>query len=142
MKPLLTLALLIALLLPTGLGARDAETEIKAVLNTQIEAWNRGDIPTFVTTYEEDCIFVGKQITHGKAQLLARYQKTYPTPAAMGHLTFNGIAVHRIDREVAIVTADWRLDRSSEGGGPIGGVFSLVFHRRNGLWKIALDHTT
>jgi uncharacterized protein (TIGR02246 family) len=136
------LLLAIALLLPAALPAQDTESQIKAVLNTQVESWNKGDIPTFVTTYADDCIFVGKKLAQGRAQLLDRYQKTYPTRAAMGHLTFSSLAVHLLDQNVAIVTAEWQLERSTEGGGKVGGLFSLVFHKQNGQWKIALDHTS
>ena len=142
MKPLITLISLLALLLfPTDSRALDAQSQIKAVLDTQVEAWNRGDLSTFVTTYADDCIFVGKQVTEGNAQLLDRYKKTYPTPAAMGHLTFSDLAIHLLGKDVAFVTSKWHLDRSVDAGGPTGGVFSLVLHRKNGLWKIALDHT-
>jgi len=134
--------LLLTLLLTLPVQAFDAESDIKAVLTTQVHAWNKGDIPTFVTTYTEDCIFVGKPILQGRAQLLARYQKRYPTPDAMGHLTFSNLAVHILDKDVAMVTADWHLDRNTAGGGPIGGYFSLVLHRQKVQWKIALDHTS
>jgi uncharacterized protein (TIGR02246 family) len=143
MKTSLILAVLSAFLLPVyGSSNSDAESRIKATLNAQVEAWNRGDIPTFVTTYTDDCIFVGKPVLQGRAQLLARYQERYPTPAAMGHLTFSEMAIHLLDKEVAIVTADWHLDRDAAGGGPVGGYFSLVLHRQSGAWKVALDHTS
>ena len=135
-------ALVFALAIPSTLCAFDSESDIKAVLNTQVESWNKGDIPTFVTTYADDCIFVGKTVTHGRAQLLDRYQKTYSSRAAMGHLTFSSLAVQLLDPDVAVVTAVWHLDRTTEGGGPVGGLFSLVFHRQDGAWKIALDHTS
>ena len=135
-------AFLFAFILTASQPAFDSESQIKGVLNTQIEAWNRGDIPTFVTTYADDCIFIGKKMTQGRAQLLDRYRKTYPTAAAMGHLTFNSLAVHMLDGNVALVTAEWHLERSPEGGGAVGGLFSLVFRRQNGLWKIVLDHTS
>jgi uncharacterized protein (TIGR02246 family) len=133
---------IVSLFLALPLHALDAKSEIEAVLTTQADAWNRGDIPTFVTTYTEDCIFVGKPILQGRAQLLARYQKKYPTPDAMGKLKFSNLVVHILDKEVAMVTADWHLDRNAEGGGPVGGYFSLVLRRQNGQWKIALDHTS
>lgn len=134
-------ALLLALLLPLQLLALNSESQIKAVLDTQVEAWNRGDLPTFVTTYADDCTFVGKKVTEGSAQLLLHYQKAYPTRAAMGHLTFSEMAIHVLNKDVATVTATWHLDRSEAAGGPTGGIFSLVLQRKKGLWKIALDHT-
>jgi uncharacterized protein (TIGR02246 family) len=115
---------------------------IQAALRTQVEAWNRGDIPAFVATYAEDCTFVGKQILHGRPALLARYQKTYPSADAMGRLAFSDLEVRLLDKQVAVVTGKWHLERAPTGGGPVGGVFSLVFALRNGRWLIVLDHTT
>ncbi len=61
--PLLALlALLIAFVTTAPLQASNTESEIQTVLNTQLEAWNRGDIPAMVNTYAPDCIFVGKQV--------------------------------------------------------------------------------
>ena len=142
MRLLALTALLLSLLTTAPLKASDAESEIQTVLNIQLEAWNRGDIPALVNTYAPDCIFVGKQVAKGRAQLLARYQKTYPTRAAMGHLTFSTVEVHLLDKDVAIVTGAWRLERSGRGGQSIGGLFSLVFQHRAKQWKIALDHSS
>ena len=134
--------LLLALCTRLAFPAADAESQIKAVLETQVAAWNRGDIPTFVETYASDCIFVGKQVAHGRAQLLDRYRKTYPTRAAMGQLSFSTLEVHLLTPDVALVTAQWHLTRTAAGGDPTGGVFSLVFHREAEGWLIALDHTS
>ncbi len=142
MKPLRVCAVLLPLLLPILLNAADAETGIKAALNTQVEAWNRGDIPTFVDTYAEDCTFVSKHVLEGRAQLLARYKTQYPTPDAMGKLTFGNLHVKLLDKRIAIATGEWHLDRPKEGGGPVGGIFSLVFRFEHGAWRIVLDHTT
>jgi uncharacterized protein (TIGR02246 family) len=119
----------------------NAPADIKAVLTTQVQAWNHGDIPTFVNTYANDCIFVGKDTAHGKTQLLARYKKAYPTPEKMGHLTFTNLDIHLLDENVAVVIANWRLDRTAAAGGSKGGLFSLVLHHEPTGWKIALDHT-
>ena len=124
-----------------ALSAADTESQITAVLNVQVDAWNRGDIPAFVTTYADDCVFVGKQVVHGRDQVLARYQKTYPTRQAMGHLTFSALEVHPLSGDIAVVTGEWHLDRSG-GAGNVGGLFSLVLQRRADGWKIALDHTS
>lgn len=125
-----------------ALAARDGGSDIERVLNAQVDAWNRGDIPTFVDSYAPDCVFVGKQIAQGREQLLARYRNTYPTREAMGHLTFSRLNVHLLTADVAIVTGEWHLERSSAGGNSTGGLFSLVFQRKSNQWKIALDHTS
>lgn len=139
---LLRLLVLLSLLIPAlAFGAASAEAQIKGVLDIQVAAWNRGDLSTFVTTYAQDCTFVGKEITQGRGNLLQRYRDRYPSKAAMGRLTFTGMQVRLLDADNAVVTAHWHLDRTHSGGGPVGGVFSLVLQRTGGAWKIVLDHT-
>ncbi len=118
-----------------------AQASIERVLNAQVEAWNRGDIPTFVSGYAENCIFVGKQMLQGRSKLLARYQKTYPSPESMGRLTFQNLAVHQLDEQIAIAIGEWHINRSSAAGGAVDGIFSLVLQNRGGTWQIVLDHT-
>ena len=142
MKLLAFLALLAGLTAPLPLKASDPESQIKAVLNTQLTAWNRGDVPAFVSAYAPDCIFVGKNVARGRAQLLARYQKSYPTREAMGHLSFGALEVCQLTPDVAVVTGEWHIERSGAAGDGIGGLFSLVFQRQGETWQIALDHTS
>lgn len=124
-----------------ALCASKVESEIKTALNIQVEAWNNGDLSTFVSTYASDCTFVGKEISHGRDGLLAHYKKSYPTREAMGHLTFNSLQVNVLDSDVATVIGEWRVDREAQGSS-IAGFFSLVFRRQSGEWKIILDHTS
>jgi uncharacterized protein (TIGR02246 family) len=140
---LLRLLVVLWLLVPIAtLQAASPETAIKALLDTQVASWNRGDIATFVTTYAQDCIFVGKKgITQGRANLVQRYKQSYPSRSAMGQLTFKDLQIRLLDADNAVVTAHWHLDRDQSGGGPVGGVFSLVLHRSQDGWKIVLDHT-
>ena len=142
MKVLVSIAVLLACTVSIVCGADSAESQIKAVLNTQVDAWNRGDIPTFVATYAPDCIFVGKQIIHGRDQVLARYMKSYPTREAVGHLSFSALEVHLLTPDVAMVTGEWHLARPVSAGSDAGGLFSLVFHYQANKWAITLDHTS
>ena len=139
------ITVLVGVCLFGGLALRasdGAETQIPHELSTQEAAWNRGDLEAFVETYADDCTFVGKRVLHGKGQLLARYRARYATGAAMGHLSFGDLEVKRVDDRVAIVTGTWHLERSAKAGGPVGGIFSLVWQRQSGRWRIILDHTT
>jgi uncharacterized protein (TIGR02246 family) len=140
----MTARLAIILVAAASLAAQTstAQADIENVLTAQVQAWNRGDIPKFVSTYAEDCIFVGKQMLQGRSKLLARYQKTYPSPESMGRLTFQNLAVRPLDSQIATAVGEWHIDRSSASGGPVGGVFSLVLQLRNGTWEIVLDHTS
>jgi ketosteroid isomerase-like protein len=142
MRVLLTIAFALALVLPARSNAAGAETTIKSILTRQAEDWNRGDVLSFVGVYSEDCTFVGKTILTGRAALLARYRQTYPSKDAMGKLTFGNLVIHQLDSNVAVVTGEWHIDRTSSAGSAIGGIFSLVWQLQNGTWQIVLDHTT
>jgi uncharacterized protein (TIGR02246 family) len=140
-----TLRLLLVFVLfccPALLPAADADSAIREALQAQVAAWNRGDIPAFVSTYAADCTFVGKQILQGREQLLARYKRVYPTSDAMGKLTFNSLNVRLLGKQTAVATGEWHLERNWAGGGPVGGVFSLVWRLESGHWLIILDHTS
>ena len=136
----------ICLLLLSGPSVSTAATPeevIQDVLWQQVEAWNRGDLRQFVSSYADHCTLVGSMISETtREQVLAHYQGKYPSPGARGKLAISGLAVHRLDGRVATVTGHWHLDREPAFGGAVGGVFSLVFELIDGSWRIALDHTS
>jgi len=129
-------------LLVAGAGqAATAEQEIRGVLERQAADWNRGSTDAFLEGYATDTTFVGDTVSHGLEEVRERYRRRYPTPAAMGHLTFSEVEVHMLGGEHAFVTGRWKLERSKEAGGDVGGLYSLVFAKSAKGWKIVLDHT-
>jgi ketosteroid isomerase-like protein len=118
------------------------DDEIRRVLSLQTEAWNRGDIPAFMEYYAPDTLFVGREkVTRGSAALKARYLRDYPTRGHMGVLAFSDLDIHPLGPKSAYAVGRWHLDRGAEGGGAVGGLFSLVFEKRQDRWLIVLDHT-
>src|SRR5258708_3139923 len=115
-------------LLVAGAGrAAAAEQEIRAVLDRQAAGWNRGSTDAFFEGVAPDTTFVGDTGSHGLKEVRERYQRRYPTPAAMGRLTFSEVEVHMLGSEHAFVTGRWKLERSKDAGGDVGGLYSLVF---------------
>ena len=132
-------------LLWAGLLAASPDAEIRAVLDAQVSAWNRGDIATFMQGYDksDETIFIGKDIARGWQGVLERYQKSYPTSERMGRLAFRDIEVHPLGPDHALVIGRFHLTRSAAAGGDASGVFSLTFRRgRTGAWTIIADHTS
>jgi uncharacterized protein (TIGR02246 family) len=128
-------------LLVTIVGrAATVEEQVRAVLDKQVAAWNRGDTDAFLEGYASDTIFVGEKMTRGVEDLKRRYQEHYPTRASMGKLSFYDLEIHTIDKDGAYVIGRWQLERDKEGGGNVSGVYSLVFRRTAIGWKIVLDH--
>jgi uncharacterized protein (TIGR02246 family) len=115
---------------------------IEAVLKTQQDAWNRGNIPAFLEGYWDspELTFAGSDgIIRGYDGLLERYRAHYPDRQAMGELEFSGVEMRSLGPDSALVLGQWHLKRSI---GDAGGVFSLVFHRFPTGWRIIHDHTS
>lgn len=134
----------LATLLTFGAQPTPAEAGIRAVMETQQAAWNRGDVEGFMSGYNasDSTTFVGATITRGYSQVLENYHRRYPTKERMGQLTFSGIEVMPLGADYASVLGKWHLDRPSEAGGEAGGIFTLLFRKTPNGWKIILDHTS
>jgi hypothetical protein len=120
------------------------EQEIRGVLDAQVAAWNRGDIPGFMEGYDksESTTFVGTDITKGHAQVLARYLKKYPTREKMGTLRFSDIETRMLGTDYASVIGRFHLERAADAGGEASGIFTLLFHKTGQGWTVILDHTS
>jgi ketosteroid isomerase-like protein len=119
-----------------------AESAIRAVLDAQAAAWNRGDLPGFMDGYwhsPELTFYSGSGVTSGWDATLARYQKRYQSGGnEMGKLDFSQLEIHPAG-EMAWVGGRWHLKMPD--GSDRGGVFTLVFRKLPEGWKIVHDHT-
>ncbi|HEX4876446.1 MAG TPA: DUF4440 domain-containing protein [Chitinophagaceae bacterium] len=118
------------------------EKKIRAILTEQTQAWNRGDIESFMKGYWENdsLMFIGKSgVTYGWKNTLSNYKKGYPDTAAMGKLTFTLIQVKKLSAKYYHVTGKWFLKRSI---GDVGGHYTLLFKKINGRWYIIADHSS
>lgn len=124
--------------------AANEETAIKKVLNDQVQAWNRGDIVEFVSSYDKSpsITFVGQTVSRGYDGVLARYRRNYPDKLHMGTLHFEEIEVRMLGKEYALVLGKFILERTPAGGGPASGRYSLVAQKSKEGWKIIHDHTS
>ena len=119
-----------------------AEGEIRAVLDEQVAAWNRGDIPGFMKGYwnSEKLTFSGANgVRRGWQSVKERYRQSYPDRAAMGKLTFSELEITPLGSDAALVLGRWQLERAADRP---GGVFTLVMRRFPAGWRIIHDHTS
>jgi ketosteroid isomerase-like protein len=159
MKPTLSLLALLLFAIATASPAQSAhdtpasaadETEIRAAIKTQADAWNRADIPTFMQTYEDspDTTFIGLTLRKGFQPIRERYMLNYTTPEQMGQLTFKDLDIRLLSSgcgksEIALVTGKFHLERTAKGEAKKDdGIFSLVWRKGPHGWKIILDHTS
>lgn len=118
------------------------EKEILSILDTQTQAWNRGDIESFMKGYWENdsLMFIGKSgVTYGYANTLNNYKRGYPDTTAMGKLSFNILHMKRLSCKYYHVTGRWHLKRTI---GDLSGHYTLVFRKINGKWMIVSDHSS
>ena len=136
--------LAVALLWIAPAFAQNSVEQIRKVLDDQVAAWNRGDIPAFMDGYEdsESTAFVSSSVIKGRAKVLARYRERYGSREKMGTLKFTDLEVRLLGRDHASAIGRFHLTRSAEGGGDASGLFTLLFRRTPEGWKIILDHTS
>lgn len=118
-------------------AAHRAEKAVLNLLDTQIAAWNRGDLPAFCSGYAEDALFISPTgLTRGRAAVLARYLKRYPDKAAMGELALETVET-RATGDAVSVAARWTLrypDKPAATGHTL-----IVFRRVNKAWRVVQD---
>lgn len=118
------------------------DAAIRQILQTQTEAWNRGDIEGFMQTYwkSDSLLFIGKNgVRHGWQETLNSYKRGYPDTMAMGKLSFDLIEVRQLSPEYYFVVGKWMLARMA---GNLSGHYDLLIRRIKGRWVIVSDHSS
>jgi ketosteroid isomerase-like protein len=116
---------------------------VRAVLDAQAAAWNRGDVEGYMEGYakEETTTFVsGDTITRGWQTVLERYKSRYDTREKMGTLSFTELELKPLSEFYFVATGRWQLTLS-DGSTPHGR-FTLILRRTNAGWRIVHDHTS
>ena len=116
--------------------------EIRAVIQAQQDAWNRGDIDGFMNGYARarSTIFVSEDtVTRGWQTVRNRYKKKYSDRAKMGRLSFSDLEITPLGNDAAVVLGRWKLERAKDRP---HGRFTLIFRRTNDGWRIVHDHTS
>jgi ketosteroid isomerase-like protein len=126
------------------MSARDAKTiaAVRAVLDAQVAAWNRGDIDAYMDGYarSDETLFIsGDSITRGWQTVLERYRKGYDTRAKMGRLAFSDLEIKLVSKDAAVAQGRWQLTREKDTP---HGRFTLIFRRTKDGWRIVHDHTS
>ena len=116
---------------------------VRSILETQVAAWNRGDIEGFMDGYarEETTTFVsGDKVTRGWQTVLERYKTSYDSREKMGTLLFEDLDIKPLSEFYAVATGRWQLTLAS--GETPHGRFTLIFRRTAAGWRIVHDHTS
>jgi beta-aspartyl-peptidase (threonine type) len=124
-------------------GEPSAAREIRAVLDRQVQAWNRRDLEGFMQGYwhSPDLTFYsGGTVVSGWESTLDRYRKRYQSEGnEMGKLDFSELRIELLGPSAAFVRGRFHLKMS---GSEPAGIFTLTFRKFAGGWKIIHDHTS
>jgi hypothetical protein len=118
------------------------ELIIRNMLDTQTQAWNRGDLEGFMKGYwqSDSLMFIGKSgVTNGWQKTLDNYKKGYPDTATMGKLSFEYVSIKRLSFQYFYVIGKWYLKRSI---GDVSGHYTLLIKKIKGQWVIIADHSS
>ena len=142
MKILIFLFLLTVFSITGSAQNSKIESDIRAVMNDQVAAWNRGDIDGFMLGYwnSPKLTFVsGANVTRGWQPTRDRYKKSYDSRAKMGTLAFSDLEITVLSKDAAVVLGSWSLAREKDNP---HGKFTLVFRKFKDGWRIVQDHTS
>jgi uncharacterized protein (TIGR02246 family) len=122
-----------------------AEADIRAVLNAQTEAWNKGNLEEFMKGYWRSpklTFYSAGNKRAGYDAVLERYRKTYQSEGKeMGQLGFSNVEVEMLGKKAALVRGRYELTLSD--GKKLGGIYTLVLRQfKKEGWKIIHDHTS
>jgi ketosteroid isomerase-like protein len=123
-------------------SAATAESEIRAVLDAQVRAWNAGDLRGFMEGYarsDRTRFQSGGDVSLGWQTVFDRYQKRYGDRASMGVLKFSEVEVSVLMPDTALAYGRWRLERAQDAP---SGLFTLLFRHAPAGWRIVHDHTS
>jgi beta-aspartyl-peptidase (threonine type) len=121
-----------------------AEAAVRAELDAQVVAWNRGDLKGYMEGYwhsQEVTFFYGSRESAGWEVAYQRYRAAYlGKNKEMGHLNFSNIRVEAFCPEAAFVRGYWQL--TMKDGSERTGVFTVVMKHFSEGWRIIHDHSS
>jgi ketosteroid isomerase-like protein len=120
----------------------NALAQIRSVLQTQQDAWNRGDIDGFMNGYARSAsaVFISEDtIRRGWQTVRDRYRNKYSSRAKMGRLMFSDLEIALLSSDSAVAYGRWKLKRANDQP---HGRFTLIFKRLPEGWRIVHDPTS
>jgi len=136
-------AIIVLLFIALGSLAKNKDEQaIAALLQAQVEQWNKGNIDGYMHGYWENdsLLFIGsKGPRYGYDVTLKRYKEAYPDTAHMGKLVSTVTRMQRLSHNYYFIVGKWELKRSV---GDLSGSYTLLFRKIKRRWVIVADHSS
>jgi ketosteroid isomerase-like protein len=138
------MAVVMGLMMGGAAAAPSAEeTAVTAALNASARAWSRGDLNEFMRSYEpgEATTYLGREgLVRGYGAIHDMYAARFRPGQSLGNLSLDMLDFRPLGPDYALATGRFHLTR--DGSPEATGLFTLVFHRAGGQWRIISDHTS
>jgi len=125
-------------------AAEPSPQEIRAELDAQVAAWNRGDLKAYMQGYwnsPELTFFAGDKESAGWEAAYQRYRAAYQGKGReMGKLNFSNVRIEMLNSDAAFVRGNWQL--TMKNGNHRSGLFTIVLRKFSEGWRIVHDHSS
>jgi beta-aspartyl-peptidase (threonine type) len=122
----------------------DSRAAIRAVLDNQVAAWNRGDLKGYMLGYwhsDELTFFGASDETKGWDGAFQRYSAAFlGKDKQMGELAFTDIQLETLGSQAAYARGGWQL--TLKDGTKRNGLFTLILKKLPEGWRIVHDHSS
>ncbi len=129
-----------ATVVPVPSVSADATT-LKALLDSTAQAWNRGDLPGYLSVYVDSAMEVlPSGLEHGRSAIETTMKTGYwKTGRPLQAVHYENVEVRPLGRRYALMTGRFVL---TGGGRPnTTGVFTTLWLRTEAGWKMFYDHS-
>lgn len=117
---------------------------IREKMQEQEDAWNEGDLEGFMKHYwkSDSLRFIGRSgLNKGWQTTLDNYKKSYKNKREMGTLKFANKSIDILGEGSIFVIGQWLLSRG-DSLEDLGGMYSLIWEKKEGKWVITTDHSS
>ncbi|MFL6336478.1 MAG: YybH family protein [Pyrinomonadaceae bacterium] len=118
-----------------------AEAQIRAVLDSTADGWNRGDLAKYLAAYTESATEMLSDGPRGGVEVIEQTMRNgfWKTGRPLQQLRYEHVAVRMLGKEHALVTGQYVL---TGGGRPDRtGWFTTVWSRTSQGWRMIHDHS-
>ena len=136
-------ALAAALSVSGAQAAPGEETQIRAEIQSYLEAWNAGDAEKLAAHYTEDGDRANNRgnVFHGRAAILAHYERVFgvaPPTGVERRLTYHQVDVRVVAAEAAVVDVQYEVSGiSAEVDRNVRGRNTVFMIKHDGRWMRA-----
>ena len=121
----------------------DPLAEVKAVLDSQVTAWNTGAPNKAMSIYYDspDMLWVSRTgIRKGYEPIRATYQRVSAQASRLGTYSYEPLHIEQLSRDCVFFVIKWKIEQN--GRSSMSGVSSMVWKRISRKWVVAAEHAS